>query len=58
MNAKTIVKYELGRATKALRELDAFILDDAEFLKLPEPKRAQLEQLSQALSRYIGELGG
>lgn len=58
MNVKTIVKYELGRATKALRELDAFILDDAEFLKLPEPKRAQLEQLSQALSRYIGELGG
>lgn len=58
MNVKTIVKYELGRATKALRELDAFILDDAEFLKLPEPKRAQLEQLSQALSRYVGDLGG
>ena len=58
MNVKTIVKYELGRATKALRELDAFILDDAEFLKLPEAKRAQLEQLSQALSRYVGELGG
>ena len=57
MNVKTIVKYELGRATKALRELDAFILDDAEFLKLPEPKQAQLEQLSQALSRYVGELG-